>query len=105
MTRLDHGVLNIPGRLQNIDRDLDRYKSQQSAAAATARKEAAMAFKSDKARAKELYDQCGAALIAKHAAKFGAKEITNLLTQMVKWEPKKFIALAESFASKQRSLT
>lgn len=97
MISLDHGILNIPGRTKNIDRELDAYKAKQAKDASAARMAAAAQNRADKAKAKAMLGEHGAALIAAYGAKFGAKAIAAKFDQLVKWEPRKFIAIAESF--------
>lgn len=94
---LDHGELNIPGRTKSIDAELDRFKAQQAAEGKKQAKASAAENKEAKDRAKALFAEHGEAIIAKHGEKLGAKELRNTLDQMVKWEPKKFIALVEKF--------
>lgn len=92
---LDHGELNIPNRTKNIDAELDKYKATQAKAAKVESKSVAQQKQIDKARAKELFAEVGDAIVARHGEKLGAKELRKELDQMVKWEPKKFIRLAE----------
>lgn len=98
MTSLDHGVLNIPGRLRNIDRELDAYKAGVAREAAMQRKAKAADTREAKARAKELLATYGEAIVAAYGAKLGATALAKELDSMAKWQPKKFIAMAESFA-------
>lgn len=98
---LDHGEINIPGRTNNINAELDRHKARQEAEAKAKRKEDAATLKENKARAKELFAEHGEAIIAQHGEKLGAKDLRKTLDSMVKWEPKKFIALAEKFQKEQ----
>lgn len=98
---LDHGELNIPGRTNGINAELDRYKANQAKEAKTERKSKAAQNREDKARAKELFAEVGEALLDKHGDKLGRKELDKELDSMVKWEPAKFIRLAEKFKSEQ----
>lgn len=99
---LDHGELNIPGRTNGINAELDRYKAQQEAEGKAKRRADAAEKKTDKGRAKDLFANHGEAIIAKHGDKLGAAELRKTLDSMVKWEPKKFIALAEKFLKEQQ---
>ena len=100
---LDHGELNIPGRTKNIDKELDKYKAEQAKEAKSEAKSASAQKKLDKARARELFDEVADDIVAKNGAKFGVKELRNELDQMVKWEPAKFIKLAETFKKEQEA--
>lgn len=51
---LDHGVLNIPGRTNNINAELDRYKAQQQRKTAAAHKASRAAHKELVAQAKAI---------------------------------------------------
>lgn len=98
MTRLDHGVLNIPGRLSTIDRELDAYMARAAREAAVQRKAKAADTREAKTRAKELLALHGEAIVAAYGAKLGATALAQELDSMAKWQPKKFIAMVESFA-------
>jgi hypothetical protein len=98
---LDHGELNIPGKTKNIDAELDKYKKQQAADAKAKAKTASAEKKENKAKAKALFDEYIDAIKAKHGAKYGAKEVENMLDGWVKWEPKKAIQFIEQFVKEQ----
>lgn len=101
---LDHGELNIPlAKRGNIDAQLDRYKAQQAAARAMKAKADAVTRKIDKARARELFAEVGDAIIAKHGQKFGAKALRDMLSSQAKWEPARFIRMAETFKRESAS--
>ena len=103
----DTAVVNIPlAKRGNIDNQIDKYKAEQKKLSDLVRKSDTVERKTDKAQAKELFAEHGEAMIAKHAPKFGEKQIRSVLDSMVKWEPKKFIAFtakhqAENAATKQ----
>lgn len=100
---LDHGILNIPGRLKNLDAEIDRYKAQaEKERKATARK-ATDDRKGSKAEAKLLLAKHGAAMNERYAVKFGAKEVSSILLDMVKWNPTKFIELANLFVAESNA--
>lgn len=105
MTPLDHGVLNIPGRLKNIDRDLDAYKARAAREAAVERKSKAAETREAKKKAKELLAAHGKAIVAALGPTLGAAALAKELDQMAKWEPKKFIAMVEAFANKKGQAT
>lgn len=90
---LDHGELNISGRTNNINIELDRYKKQQHINLKIKAREA----RELKAIAKQLFELHGLAIISKFKNKFDEKELINKFDQMIKWEPSKFIKIAESF--------
>lgn len=98
---LDHGELNIPGRTNGIDAELDRWKADQAKQKRTQAKQDAATRKAQKAEAKRLFGQHGPAMIEKFAPKFGRKEIEQELDSMAKWEPAKFIDLAQRFEREQ----
>lgn len=98
---LDHGELNIPGRTNGINAALDRHKAAQAAEQRAERKTQAAQNREDKARAKELFAQHGEAIIAKNSNRFGRAQVAKTLDAMVKWEPRKFIQLAERFEREQ----
>lgn len=94
----DTAVVNIPlAKRGNIDAQIDKYKSEQKKLSDLLGKQKSAEKKTDKAQAKDLWTQHGAAMVAKFAPKFGEKQIRETLDSMVKWEPKKFIALAGKF--------
>lgn len=95
--KLDHGELNIPGRTKNINRDLDRYKKEQSAQQEAERKVASSNTKSNKAEAKQLLETHLPAILKKHGAKFGEKNLREHLTSQSKWEPEKLIKFVNKF--------
>ncbi len=95
--RLDHGELNIKGRTDNINRELDKYKKEQADLAKTKAKATSQQTKEQKNLAKSLLEQYGKEVIEKHKAKFGEKEITKTLDQWAKWEPHKLISFIDKF--------
>jgi predicted nucleotidyltransferase len=98
---LDHGELSIPNRTSTINAELDRYKAEQAKAQRKEEKGNAIQRRANKARAKELFEQMWPAMKDKMGARFGEKELRSTLDSMVKWEPAKFIALAEKFQREQ----
>lgn len=102
---LDHGELNIPGRTDGIDAELDRWKADQAKAKRAQAKTDAATRREQKAEAKRLFSQFGPAMIERFAPRFGRKEIQNELDSMVKWEPGKFIDLAQRFEREQAAAT
>jgi hypothetical protein len=57
--------------------------------------------KEDKARAKEVFAEVWPAMLEKMGPKFGQKQLRETLDSMVKWEPAKFLAMAEKFKREQ----
>lgn len=98
---LDHGELNIPGRTNNIDAELDRWKADQAKAKRAQSKTDAATRKAQKAEAKQLFARIGPAMIERFAPRFGRKEIEQELDQMVKWQPGRFVDLAQRFEREQ----
>lgn len=98
---LDHGELNIPGRTSTIDRDLDRHKADQARQQREQQKAETAQRKADKTEARRLHAELGKAIVDRHGDKFGRKKLEAELDQMVKWEPKKFIDLANKFMAEQ----
>jgi len=98
---LDHGELNIPGRTNRIDAELDRFKSEQAKAKKAEAKKLAAQRQSDKTRAKDLFVKHWPAMKERMGARFGEKALRDMLDSMVKWEPAKFIELAEKFQKEQ----
>lgn len=98
---LDHGELNIPGRTQGIDAELDRHKRELARAEKAQAKTDAQQRKDDKTEARRLFAEVGPAMRETLGPKLGDKELGDHLGQMVKWEPRKFIALAHKFQAEQ----
>lgn len=92
----DPAMVNIPlSKRGNINAELDKYKAGQAAKAKTEQKAGAAQKKTDKVAAKEMMAEHGPALHARFDAKFGHKALADMLDQMVKWEPAKFIKFVE----------
>jgi len=92
----DTAVINIPlAKRGDINAQLDKYKAEQTKLSSLAAKDASQKKKTDKAQAKEIFASHGQEMIERFAPKFGKQNITDILDQMVKWEPKKFLAFAE----------
>lgn len=100
---LDHGELNIPGRTNGINAQIDRHKREQDAGRALKAKSDAMARKTDRARAQELFAEVGDAIISKHGPRLGAAALREMLVSQVKWEPASFIRTAEAFIRERGS--
>ncbi|WP_418648518.1 LPD38 domain-containing protein [Thauera butanivorans] len=99
----DHGELNIPGRTNGINAELDRWKADQVKAKRAQAKTDAATRKAQKAEAQQLFTQFGPAMIDRYAPKFGRKEIEQEFDSMVKWEPAKFIDLVQRFEREERA--
>lgn len=102
---LDHGELSIPGRTNTIDVELDRWKADQAKQKRAQAKTDAATRREQKAEAKRLFSQFGPAMIERFAPRFGRKEIQNELDSMVKWEPGKFVDLAQRFEREPAAAT
>lgn len=94
---LDHGVLSIPNRTRNIDRDLDRYKREQSARIKAKRKSDAAERKDRRNSAKALLAECEDAILARHGEKMGHAELRKMLRGKAHWEPEWLIRFVEKF--------
>lgn len=95
---MDHGVLNIPlSKRGNIDAQIDAYKRQAIAQTKADAKVKAALNKADKATAKALLAQHQDAIVARHGAKFGVRELRTTLDSWAKWEPAKLIAFVAKF--------
>lgn len=81
----------------NINAQIDKYKEQQAQLAKAKAKETAQQTKGNKILAKSLLDEHLNAIIAKHGAKFGEKELKHTLEQWQKWEPSKLINFVDKF--------
>lgn len=99
--RLDHGELNIPGRTSTINAELDKFKAQQAKQQRADAKAKSKARVADKAQARKLFDELWPAMKEKMGARFGEKQLRETLDSMVKWEPTKFIELAQKFQREQ----
>lgn len=98
---LDHGELNIPGRTQKINAEIDRYQKQQKKAAKEEAKVNTAERKTDKAKAKEQLAQHKDEIIEQWGEKFGRKSLQETLEQWAKWEPKKLLNFIEKFKKEQ----
>lgn len=108
---LEHGLLNMPGRLAQLDADIDRQIAIQAAQAKAHDKSRAAQFKANKAKASELLAEVGPRIVAQMAPGIAkrmslseikaAREVNNTLDQMAKWEPAKFLVLVERFRVEQ----
>jgi hypothetical protein len=94
---LDHGELNVPGKTNKINAELDKYKAQQAKQAKADQKSATVDKKANKAKAKELFAEHGQAMIDRYSKKFGKKETTDMLDDLVKWQSTKFILMVDKY--------
>lgn len=90
---MDHGVLNVPGRLNNINSQLDRFKAGQASEKKASAKAHGEKFSAAQKQAKELLAKHGEALVAKNKEKFGEKQAREVLARVAKQEPEKFIRM------------
>lgn len=103
----DHGELNIPNRLRGLDAEITRNVAAELAWIKADDKARRAQFRADKAQAQALFVEIGVAMVAKTAPLVADKQgistakasrnVSRELDQMTKWEPAKFIALAERF--------
>jgi len=106
-TTFDHGQLNIPGRLAGLDAEIGRHVSTVAKQVKATDKARVTHLKADKAQAKALLAEMGADMAAKTApilaGRLGispakaARDAAHELDQMAKWQPAKFMQLAERF--------
>jgi hypothetical protein len=101
--QFDPGELNIPNRTSNINRDLDKYKSEQEKQKKTEAKEKAQTNKTNKQRAKELLSQHMDSILKVNGPKFGEAKIKSMLTDWSKWEPEKLIKFVERHNSEYKN--
>lgn len=104
---LDHGELNIPGRTNGINAELDRFKAEQAKADAAAARKVTDQKRADKAEAKALSDKHLDGIVAHTApgiakrqgmaAKLAERQVRDTVDQMVKWEPRKAIDLFNKY--------
>ncbi|PKO54509.1 MAG: hypothetical protein CVU28_08430, partial [Betaproteobacteria bacterium HGW-Betaproteobacteria-21] len=80
-----------------IDADLDKFKADQARQQKAQQGVEIAQRKADKTEAKRLHTEHAQAIVARYADRFGRRELEAELDQMVKWEPAKFIALAQKF--------
>lgn len=99
--RLDHGVLNIPGRTGSINAELDRYKASQQRKAAADARARTTAAKAARAEAKALLVLHEAGMVAKHGAQFGAAALKAKLKSMAHFEPEALVKMLAKFAAEQ----
>jgi len=102
--QFDPGELNIPNRLGNINRDLDKYKAEQEKQKKVEQKEKAQTNKSNKQRAKELLAQHMDSILKVNGPKFGEAKIKSMLTDWSKWEPEKLIKFVERHNAEQQKM-
>jgi len=102
--RFDPGELNIPNRLGNINRDLDKYKAEQAQQQKIESKEKSKQNKTNKQRAKELLNEHMDSMLKVHGPKFGEAKIKSMLTDWSKWEPEKLIKFVEKHNAEQERL-
>jgi cell fate (sporulation/competence/biofilm development) regulator YlbF (YheA/YmcA/DUF963 family) len=100
----DPGELNIPNRLGNIDRDLDKYKAEQEKQKKIEQKEKSQTNKSNKQKAKELLTEHMDSILKVNGPKFGEAKIKAMLTDWSKWQPEKLIKFVERHNAEQQNM-
>lgn len=93
---LDHGELNIPGRTNGLNAEIDRHKAAEAKAAKVDRKAKAAATREAKAKAKQIVAERGAEMVARTVEKHGVdpKAAMATLNDMAKWQPEKLLDMA-----------
>lgn len=112
LQRLDHGVLSIPNRTKNINRDLDRYKAEKAKRDQRNRedkiflaKEREAARKPIREQAEALYKQHGKMLRAQLKGKTYGTGCTpaQILKQEIAVNPERFIKMVNKMLSEVQS--
>lgn len=98
---LDHGVLSMPNRTKNIDRDLDRYKREQAAKAEAEHKAHTAGLKERRGNAKSLLAEWEEAILARHGEKMGVSALKKMLRGKAHWEPDWLICFIEKFKAEE----
>ncbi len=111
LQRLDHGVLSIPNRLNTINRDLDKYKTEQAEIDKREREdkrflsnEREIARRPAREQAEALYKQHGKLLRAKVKGKLQGTGNTpaEWLKIEAKVNPERFIKMAEQIINEAK---
>ncbi|HRQ74213.1 MAG TPA: JAB domain-containing protein, partial [Phycisphaerales bacterium] len=100
---LDHGILNLKGRTDTIDAELDAFRKQQKRTTKAQTKAESAQRKADRAQAKDLFERHGERIVERHGARFGHKELRAELKRMATWQPRRFIDLVSHFRSETES--
>jgi hypothetical protein len=101
----DPGEVNIPlAKRGDIDKQLDKYKAEQKEAKETKSKGFRKEAKTDKQRAKAIYDKHLDTILEKTKDKFGEDKIRGMMNDFVKNDPDKMIKFFEKF-SKEHKIT
>lgn len=97
---LDHGELNIPGRTNGINAELDRYKAAQAKERATKAREQSASFKENKAAARAALQEFGEQMVSSFKRlepKAAMKELQSMATS----QPKKLLDMVERWKGEQ----
>lgn len=100
---LDHGVLSMPNRTRNINRELDRYKREQEAKAKTDHKAHSANLKERRSNAKALLAEWEDAILTRHGEKMGVSALKKMLRGKAHWEPDWLIRFVEKFKTEEAS--
>ena len=101
----DPGEVNIPlAKRGDIDKQLDKYKAEQKELKEAKGKGFRKEAKTDKQRAKAIYDKHLDTILEKTKDKFGEDKIRGMMTDFVKNDPDKMIKFFEKF-SKEHKIT
>ena len=99
----DPGEVNIPlAKRGDIDKQLDKYKAEQKEAKESKSKGFRKEAKTDKQRAKAIYDKHLDTILEKTKDKFGEDKIRQMMTDFVKNDPEKMIKFFEKFSKEHK---
>lgn len=97
----DHGVLSMPNRTQNINRDLNRYKREQEVQAKAAHREHSASLKERRAKAKALLAEWEEAILTRHGESMGVSALKKMLRSKAHWEPDWLINFIAKFQAEE----
>lgn len=102
--RLDHGELSIPGRLKNLDREIDKFKRDEAKRKRKESKERAAEVKKNSEEVNQLLSKYGESLVQSTFEKHGSspgmtkKAIREHLKNLARYDPKKVTAMLNKYA-------
>lgn len=98
---LDHGVLSMPNRTRNIDRDLDSYKREQEVKAKADHRAHSANLKERRKKAKALLAAYEEAIILRHGKRMGVSALKKVLRSKAHWEPDWLIHFVAKFQEEE----
>jgi hypothetical protein len=99
----DPGEVNIPlEKRGDIDKQLDKYKAEQKELKEAKSKEFRKEAKSDKQRAKAIYDKHLPTILEKTKEKFGEDKVRGMMSDWVKNDPEKLVKFFEKFSKEHK---